>query len=285
MSVQPAEHIIEALTYLQKFSGECVLIKLGGSILNNKELVKSLCADLKLLKSAHMTFVLVHGGGQAINQVLNQYQLSSTFQDGLRITTDAMMDLIEMALCGQVNQHLVRTLNSVGVCAVGLSGADNHLFQCEPYSQTHHRVGKITHLNTQLIEYFIAQQYDTAKGIIPVVAPVGMDIQGQALNINADNAASELAIALKIKKIIYLTDQDGIFDQKKQIISRLNVQQLEELIQTKVVLGGMLAKVNAIMNALQRGHAQIHIINGKRPHSLLHELLTDAGVGTLCVRE
>lgn len=277
-----SESIVEALSYLKKFSGETILIKLGGSILNDPQLVKQLCHDISLLQVANIRFVLVHGGGKAINEVLDVYNIASVFQDGLRVTTDAMMDLIEMVLCGRVNQMLVRTLNAVGFAAIGLSGTDHRLFQCDYFNAEYGRVGKIIQVNTDVIIHYLTSQNNKQGGIIPVIAPVGIHENGEALNINADFAASECAVALGVKKIIYLTDQNGIYDDNKNIYSQLSLVHLQELIDNCVVTDGMLAKVNAIINALEQGVTQVHIINGNYKHALLTELLTDTGIGTVC---
>jgi acetylglutamate kinase len=277
-------HVLPPLTKIQHNPTETILIKLGGSILTDMTLVQQLCREILLLRSHNFRFVIVHGGGQAINRVLDVYQIKSTFHQGLRVTTDEMMTIIEMVLCGQVNQMLVRTLNSLGVAAVGLSGADHGLLQCDFFSVHHGRVGQIQHVDTTVVDHFVNTQHHQQGGIIPVIAPVGLHQNGQALNINADFAASECAVALGIKKIIYVTDQDGIYDAAKNRIAACTLAQLQKLIDDRIVTEGMLAKVRAMINALAQGVSCVHVINGQRSNALLTALVTedDRTTGTVC---
>ncbi|NKB46946.1 MAG: acetylglutamate kinase [Legionellales bacterium] len=237
--------------------------------------------DLKLLKGVGIHVILVHGGGKAIDQALAMHHINSHFVDGLRVTSNAAMDIIEMVLCGHINNMLVKQLNHIGIRAVGLTGADDHLLQCEPISTQHERAGKVKAVNIQPI-INILHTPDSQVHPIPVIAPIGIDSQGQSLNVNADVAACEIAMALGVNKLIYLTDQDGIFDADGQRLSSLDTHQLQQLIDQQIVKEGMLTKVRAILTALQTNMNHIHIINGQRPHALIEELFTVAGIGSLC---
>ncbi len=268
--------MIEALEYVKKFSGCQFLIKLGGSILENTTLMKKICFDFQLLRAANIKIILVHGGGKAIDQALKVYKLKSVFKDGLRVTTSAQMKVIEMVLSGQINKLLVRTLNAMGISAVGLSGADHQMLCCQPWSSEHGHVGRIQTINAVMIEQLHAIH------LLPVIAPIGVGEKGKAYNINADWVASCLAVALKVDKLIYLTDQDGIQNKDHQVISTANAAGLHHLIQDKVVSDGMLTKVSAILHALKKGIDNIHIVNGHRPHAVIQETFTKNGVGTLC---
>ena len=282
ITTQQQKIIESALSYVKDFKGSSILIKLGGSILDDPDLVKQLCDDLSLLRAAGIAIVIVHGGGKAINKALTTYQMPSTFIDGLRITTKDMMDIIEMVLSGHVNKMLVRMLNAANVNALGFSGADNKLLQCSYLNKQLGFVGNIEAINNSLIHTLLATQSNTDTGIIPVISPVGIDAHGQALNINADWAASHLACSLQFKKLIYLTDEPGIYDSNKNILSTLSINQLQALIEEKTVSGGMLIKVKTIIHALKNGIEHVHIINGKQKNTLISELFTKQGIGTIC---
>ena len=272
----------ETLTYVKQLYGSRLLIKLGGSVLEDAALVERLCIDLSLLQAAGITPIIVHGGGRAIDKALQVQGLTSTFHQGLRVTDPKMMDTIEATLCGQVNKRLVRQLNACGARAVGLSGSDDHLLQCTVLAPEYGLVGNIEQVNTLLLEQLLAATGQTP--VIPVIAPIGVDASGQALNVNADWAASRIALALGMHKLMYLTDQDGILDANGQTLSQLTAEQLQHLIDHSVVQCGMLTKVKTVLNALQHGLDHIHIINAKKNHAILDELFTHQGSGTLCRR-
>ncbi len=274
-------HITNTIAYLNQFRGKTFLIKLGGSILDNDTLIESMCADLKLLKQAGINIIIVHGGSKAINSALTMHNIESQFIDGLRVTSLAAMNIIEMVLCGQVNTLLVRKLNHIGIQAVGLAGSDGNMLLCDYYSKQHGYVGTISSVDCSPIMQLISRQ-STTSDIIPVIAPVGVDKQGNPMNINADHAAAELAVALQVDKLIYLTDQDGIYDQHGTLLSELCYAELNKLIDNKTVYGGMLTKVRAILSVLENNSNDIHILNGNTNHVLFEELFTVNGVGTLC---
>jgi acetylglutamate kinase len=277
----PTRGVIATLGYVKKFAGTTVLIKLGGAALQDEKLVENLCDDLSLIRSVGVNIVLVHGGGPSINQELTLRGISWEFVDGLRVTTPQMMDVIEMTLCGFVNRRIVRTLNQSGVPAVGISGTDASTLFCKKQSAKLGQVGEISQVNTSYINAILNTQ-EKGIGTIPVIAPVGVGKKGEAYNINADWAAVRIAEALGIKKVLFLTDQEGILDSTQKLIQELDAGELENLIETSVVQGGMLAKARTVLHALRNGVTDVHIFNARRPNGLIEELFTDLGVGTVC---
>lgn len=270
------QDVIATLKYVNKFSGHTLLIKLGGAVLEDASIVSKICEDLNRIRSVGVKVVLVHGGGPSINNELKLRGIQWDFIDGQRVTTPEMMDVIEMVLCGHVNQKLVRQLNNSGSRAIGLSGADAGTLVCAQASPKLGQVGRIDSVGTQLIDSILAS--DT----IPVIAPIGMGQDGAAFNVNADWAASRIAQALGIKKMLFLTDQDGILDVRGKVIPELDAAELEQIAEKGIVHGGMLAKVQTVIHALRHGVSDVHILNARRPHSLIEELFTDGGVGTIC---
>lgn len=284
IKVEGISSIIHTLRYANQFRGKIFLIKLGGSVLNDASLIQSLCEDIKMLKDAGIKVLIVHGGSKAINEHLSINNIPSTFIEGLRVTSKEAMKIIEMVLCGHVNKLLVRKLNSIGLQAIGFSGTDNKLLECNYYSEEHGQVGEIHTVNASILSHFLANNEDCFD-CIPVIAPVGSDQNGNPLNINADYAASHVAKAIKADKLIFITDQDGIYDKNKGIYSVLSKKELLGLIKNKTVQGGMLTKVKAILAALNDKLSHVHILNGKKKHSLIEEFFTINGVGTLCKNE
>lgn len=270
-----------ALGYVKKFTGTSVLIKLGGAALEDQSLVAALCEDLSLIRGAGVNVVLVHGGGPAINRELERREIKWNFVDGLRVTTPEMMEVIEMVLCGKVNRTIVRTLNQSAVRAIGISGSDARTLFCKPMRKDLGLVGEVTSVRPAAIEAILKTQ-DEGIGTIPVIAPIGVGENGQAYNINADWAAVRIAEALGIDKVLFLTDQEGILGADGKLVQELDAGDLEILIETGVVKGGMLAKVSTVIHALKNGVKDVHIFNARRPHGLLEELFTDHGVGTVC---
>ena len=281
MTKQAISELLASIDYVNQFRGKTFLIKLGGAILENATNLKHLCKALKLLTEVGIHIVIVHGGSTAINQVLKQHQIESTFVDGQRVTSLEAMNVIEMVLCGHVNKQIVRQLNHIGIQATGLSGSDNSMLVCDAYSHEHGYVGLIKSVNTQPIAW-VMQSGKTAVDCIPIIAPIGVNEFGQPMNINADYAACELAIALQVDKLIYLTDQDGILDAHGKVISEISKEALNDLVTKQIVHGGMLTKSKAILVALNAHLNHVHVLNGNHPHALIQELFTTDGVGTLC---
>ena len=274
--------VIATLGYVRKFSGTTILIKLGGAALQDSKLVNSICKDLMMIQSVGVSVVLVHGGGPSINAELTLRGIEWSFIEGQRVTTPPMMDVIEMVLCGSVNRRIVRTLNQSGVKAVGLSGSDGSTLFCKQAKSELGRVGQVEKVDTSLIQSILNTHSAGGSGAIPVIAPVGVGKDGQAFNINADWAAVRIAEALGIEKVLFLTDQEGILDGEKKLIAELDAGELENLIETSVVQGGMLAKTRTVLYALRHGVKDVHVLNAKYPHGLIEELFTDRGIGTVC---
>lgn len=280
--VNLAQSVLDTLSYVRKLGGETILIKLGGAALKESDLVESICEDFALIQSVGLNLVLVHGGGPSINEELTIHGITWEFIDGQRVTTPKMMDIVEMVLCGQVNRRVVRTLNHAGVHAVGLSGADGRTLLCKQASVKLGQVGTVDKVDVTMIRSILNSKTEAGAGYIPVIAPVGMGKSGQAFNVNADWAACHIALALGIKKILYLTDQNGILDGQGQLISELDAGELENLIETGVVKGGMLAKAQTMLYGLKHGVKDIYVLNARKPHGLIEELFTNRGVGTVC---
>ena len=249
-SSQGADGVLATLSYVRKFTGTTVLIKLGGAAMQDSKLVTQICEDLTLIRSVGVSVVLVHGGGPSINQELALRGIQWEFIDGQRVTTPEMMDVIEMVLCGSVNRRIVRTLNRSGVRAVGMSGADASTLLCRQADPRLGQVGKIEQVNPAFIRSVLGTQTEPGIGAIPVIAPIGIGRKGEAFNINADWAASRIAQALGIQKLLFLTDQDGILDSGLKLMPELDAGELETLIERGVVKGGMLAKAQTIVHAL-----------------------------------
>ncbi len=268
--------VLDTLQYVQRFAGRTILVKLGGAALQDSQLVTELCADFALIRAVGVKLVLVHGGGPSINEELTAHGITWEFVEGQRVTTPEMMDVVEQVLCGGVNRRIVRTLNHAGVAAVGISGADSRMLQCKQADPKLGQVGAIERVDPTIIQKLLSDGY------VPVIAPVGFGRGGEALNVNADWAASRIAQALGIQKVIYLTDQNGILSAEKRLLSELDAGDLELLIEQGVVQGGMLAKARTMIDALKNGVADIHVLNARRAHALIEELFTDAGVGTVC---
>ncbi len=280
--IVPTGAILETLKYVQRFCGTGILIKIGGAALEDMNIVKRLCEDLALIRACGISLILVHGGGKSINAELKRHNIEWTFHEGQRVTTPEMMGIIEMVLSGKSNKTLVRTLNTAGIPAVGLSGSDGNMIRCSMESADLGLVGKIEKIDTAILQHYMDSQKESGKGYIPVVAPMGVGTEGEPYNVNADWAAAGIAQVLGMKKLVYLTDQDGILDEEGSLITRFTSESLEELKKTPAVSGGMLAKVNTILYALGGGIDAVHVINGTKPHSIVKELFTESGTGTIC---
>lgn len=282
-SIQKAKVLIEALPYIRDFEGKTVVIKYGGAAMLDPELRRSTAQDVVLMKYVGMNPVIVHGGGPAINNTLKRLDIQSTFSpQGLRVTDDATIEVVEMVLAGTVNKDIVSLLNTAGSTAVGLSGKDGNLLFAQKKvpadgSDIGH-VGEITQVNTRIIETL------TAAGIVPVIAPIATDRDGGTWNINADTAAGEVAGALRAEKLVFLTDTPGLLRDVKDpesLIHQLRSDEVTSLTESGIIAGGMIPKVEACLNALNAGVRKTHIIDGRVSHSLLLEIFTRQGLGTL----
>ncbi|MGF1537427.1 MAG: acetylglutamate kinase [Elainellaceae cyanobacterium] len=271
----------EALPYIQRFTGRTVVVKYGGAAMKDGRLKADVMRDVVFLACVGLRPVLVHGGGPEINTWLGKLGIEPQFKDGLRVTDAPTMDVVEMVLVGRVNKEIVTLISQAGGSAVGLCGKDGNLIRAR--SQGHEGigfVGEVSVLDPKVVETL------AAAGYIPVISSVAADETGQAYNINADTVAGELAAALGAEKLILLTDIPGILRDRhdaESLIPKLNIQQARELIDEGVVAGGMIPKVNCCVRSLAQGVRATHIIDGRVPHALLLEILTDAGVGSMIV--
>lgn len=275
------QSIIDTLKYVKSHADKSLLIKIGGSVLDDAMQIQNICHDIALIRAAGFKVVIVHGGSKAINKALENYAIDSHFVDGLRVTTKDAMTVIEMVLAGHINKMLVKALSQAGLPAIGLSGVDEKLLQCDKFSQQHGCVGTVKRVNTGLIEQKIEAQV-SQQGSIPVIAPVGISDDSQSLNVNADWAASHIAVALKVDKLIYLTDTPGIYGSDQQVLSTVDAADVAGLLSDNIIQGGMATKIKAILHSLSQGINNVHIISGKQPHALVSELYSVEGVGTLC---
>ncbi|MES2964492.1 MAG: acetylglutamate kinase [Bdellovibrionota bacterium] len=257
--------------------GQRVLLKLGGATLQDETVIQQVARDVASATEAGASVAIVHGGGPAINEELTRRGITWTFFEGQRITTPEMMDVIEMVLCGQVNRKIVRELNANRVEALGFSGVDGRTLQCRVSDERMGLVGVVDSVDPSIFKSWM-----TATNRVAVMAPVGWGGQGRALNVNADWAAAQIACSLRVNRLVYLTDQDGILDQNKVLIPEASAAALERLIEIGVVAGGMLAKVRTILFALDHGVEGVQIANARKPNSLL-DVLTGKKIGTLCV--
>ena len=276
-----AELRCEALPWINKMSGKTFVIKYGGSAMEDPELCRQVVADIEMLKLMGVRIVLVHGGGKAINAMLKRLDVPVKFKDGLRVTDDETMEAVQEVLVGHVNQQLVWALNEYGHNAVGISGADGKTLKAEPVDPDLGRVGRIREVDASLINTILDDGY------IPVVATVGCGPDG-FYNINADVAADKIAEAMGADKLIYLTDVDGLFrdfSDEDSLVAQLTRTETHELLESGTLDGGMIPKIRSVAEALDAGVSEVVILNGTYPHSLLLEIFTDAGCGTMFTQD
>jgi acetylglutamate kinase len=278
--------LIESLPYMRQFHGETVVIKYGGHAMTDAELGRAFALNIVLLKYVGINPVIVHGGGPQIGRMLEALNIQSHFREGLRVTDDATMDVVEMVLVGKVNKEIVNMLNLAGCKAVGLSGKDGRLIRArkmemviENFKRTPEiidlgKVGEVVGVETSLLRSL------ERDGYVPVIAPVGVDDEGVTYNINADAVAGAVAGALKAKRLLLLTDVAGILDKNKELLSSLTVRQVHGLFEQGVLQGGMIPKVKCCLEALEEGVEKAMIIDGRLENSVLLELFTDKGIGT-----
>eukprot|EP00741_Cyanophora_paradoxa_P009465 tig00000144_g9169.t1 len=272
----------EALPYILKFTGKTMVIKYGGAAMVQSDLKDFVIRDLVFLSLVGIRPIFVHGGGPEINQWLSKVGIEKQFRNGLRVTDGPTMDVVEMVLTGRVNKELVALINKAGGRAVGICGKDGGLFQAIQRDPEYGFVGDVGKVDTKLLDTL------TQAGYIPVVASVAADESGQPYNINADTVAGEIAGALKAEKLILLTDVPGILKDAKDpgtLISVMNTKEAHGYIDSGVISGGMIPKVTCCMDTLKKGVNATHIIDGRKPHSLLLEIFTDGGIGTVLLPE
>lgn len=279
MTVEAAERarvLVEALPYIKRFHGQAVVVKVGGNAIGSRK--EETLLDLVLLRYVGMQPVLVHGGGPEITAMSERLGLEARFRNGLRVTDAATMDVVKMVLTGKVNPELVASINRLGGQAVGMSGEDGPCIVAEELDPELGLVGRVVQVNPEPITAMIERSY------IPVVASVGLGYDGNAYNINADTVAAEVAIALGAAKLILMTDVPGVLDGDQRVLSELTRSTAERLIAAGQVSGGMIPKLEACLRSLD-GVPSAHIIDGRTPHSLLLELFTEAGIGTMVTAE
>jgi len=269
----------EALPYIQRFAGRRIVIKYGGSAMSNKSLQEAVFRDLALLSCVGVKPIIVHGGGPEINHWLKKLDISPEFKDGLRVTNNQTMEVVEMVLVGRVNKQIVNGLNRLGARAVGISGCDGGLINARPLGDgSHGFVGDVAKINSEVLEPLLK------KGYLPVISSVAPTEDGNSHNINADTVAGELAAALGAEKLILLTDTPGILKNQKDpqsLIKQLRLSEARQLIDQGIVNGGMTPKTECCIRALAQGVKAAHIIDGQVSHALLLEVFTDAGIGTM----
>ncbi|MBQ4515741.1 MAG: acetylglutamate kinase [Clostridia bacterium] len=280
--IERAGILIEALPYIQKLYNKTVVVKYGGNAMINEDLKNSVIEDVTLLKYVGMHPVIVHGGGPDITAALKTYNVESHFVNGLRVTDADTMRIAQMVLVGKTNKEIVSLVNKKGGKAIGLCGIDGGMIQCEPLREDAEGnpidvgfVGKITGINTKMLKTLASDEY------IPVIAPIGTDKDGQSYNINADTVASAVATAIQAEKLIYLTDVEGVKDNDGNIIYEITTDDTLKLIEDGTISGGMIPKVTACSDAVKKGVNRVHIIDGRILHSILLEIFTDTGIGTM----
>jgi len=277
--------LIEALPYIKCFSDKTVVIKYGGSAMLNDELKKSVLQDIVLMKLVGIFPVIVHGGGPEINKMLKQIDKQPEFINGLRVTDEETMEVVEMVLSGKVNKDIVTNIQTQGFDAVGISGKDGNILKAQKKlinGQDAGFIGEIVEVNTNLIKILIQNDF------IPVIAPTAMGEDGNTYNINADYAASAIAGALEAEKLVFLTDIAGVLrniNDSNSIISSMTVSEAKKLIKEGIISGGMIPKVECCIEGVEKGVKTVHILDGRVEHSLLLEIFTDTGIGTMINRD
>lgn len=280
--IQKAGILIEALPYIQRLSGKTVVVKYGGNAMIDESITQTILQDITLLKYVGVNPIVIHGGGPEINKLLGKLQIPTEFHNGLRITDEPTMEVVQMVLTGKINKDIVSKLNCLGGKAIGLCGKDANLIEAikiDPVDGVDLGfVGEITNINIQLLELLAKDQY------IPVIASIGVGPDGESYNINADTVAGEIAVALKAEKLIFLTDIDGIRmipEDSDSLISSISIDEIYDLIEKKIIQGGMIPKVKGCIRAIEKGVNRTHILDGTIPHPILLEIFTDKGIGTM----
>jgi acetylglutamate kinase len=280
---QQAQTLVEALPYIQKYTGKTIVVKYGGNAMISDELRQAVMKDIILLHLVGIRVVVVHGGGPEISDMLKKIGHQSHFVDGLRYTDEVTMDVVQSVLCGKVNKNLVAQLNRLGGSAVGLCGMDGQMFQAECLNEKYGLVGEIVKVNPEPVMTALE------NGYIPVVSTVAQGVDADtAYNINADTAAAQLAVALNAEKLILLTDIRGLLRDPKDENTLINVVHTFEvpgLVEEGVISGGMIPKMECCVDAIHGGVDRVHILDGRIPHSILIELLSDKGIGTMMIHE
>ena len=277
-----AQVLAEALPYIQKYYKKTIVVKYGGNAMVSEDLRKSVISDIILLKLVGINTVVVHGGGPEINHMLDKVGKESEFVDGLRYTDQETMDIVQMVLCGKVNKDLVATLTAAGGSAVGLCGLDGNMLQAQRRvvnGKEYDLVGDVIKVDPTVIHNAIANEY------IPVISTVARGVDGESsYNINADTVAGEIAARLQAEKLIFLTDTDGIYEDyqdKNSLMSVISIEKINDMIASGAIEGGMIPKVQGCIKGIESGVHRTHILDGRIPHSILTEMLSHKGIGTM----
>ena len=277
-TIERANIICEALPYIHQYSGKTLVIKYGGNAMNDEAITTTILQDVAALKIVGVNPILVHGGGPEINRLLDKVGIQSQFVGGMRVTDEATMEIAQMVLCGKINKNIAGELNSMGVKAIGLCGKDSQLIKAEKLDEKLGYVGKITEINAELLELLARDEF------IPVIASIATDDHGNSYNVNADVAAAAIGAAMHAEKLLFLSDIDGIMankDNRQTLIDRISISDLRAMIERGDIRGGMVPKANSCIDAIERGIGSVFVLNGTLPHSILLELFTDSGVGTM----
>ncbi len=280
--IKKAEVLTEALPYIQKLRGKTIVIKYGGNAMISDELRNTVMEDIILLKYVGANPILVHGGGPDISGALKQYNIESKFINGLRVTDEETVKIAQMVLVGKTNKEIVALINKHGGYGIGICGIDGNIIKCKKMTQDADGneidigyVGDIISINSKALDILATGDY------IPVIAPIGIDDEGQSYNINADTVAGSVASAMKAEKLVMLTDIEGILDKDKNIILSMTCREVEQKVADGTIAGGMIPKTRGCVEAIEHGVKRVHIIDGRVPHCILLEIFTDAGVGTM----
>jgi acetylglutamate kinase len=284
---ETARILSEALPFLQRYDDQVIVVKYGGHAMVDPELARKFARDIVMLKVCGLHPIVVHGGGPQINKMLDKLDVKAEFREGLRVTDQATMDIVEMVLAGSINKAIVAQIQQAGGRAVGISGKDGNLMIAERYvkKKTDHKTGKTEEIDFGFVGEPVRINTDILNSIIrndsiPVVAPIGVGWEGETFNVNADTAAGAIASATQAKRLLLLTDVAGVLDNKKELIHELRVADLPELISSGIITGGMIPKVESAAAVVESGVEGVIILDGRVPHSVLLELLTPLGVGT-----
>lgn len=273
-----AEILTQAVPYIKEYTGKYVVAKYGGNAMTDPQLKKSVMQDILLLQLVGVKVILVHGGGPEISAMLKKLSIESHFENGLRVTDDDTMEVVQMVLAGKVNKSLAADLSALGGRAVGICGIDGGLIKVHQKSEKLGHVGEIDEINTKILDDLLD------GGFIPVISSIGIDDDGNPYNINADTAAAKIAAALHAESMVVMSNINGVLrdkDDENSLISQMSLADAEELKKSGIIAGGMIPKVDCCTNAVKEGVKKVFIINGEIPHAILIELLTDEGLGTM----
>lgn len=287
-----ARVLTEALPYIQRFTGKTIVVKFGGNAMVDPQLHESFARDVVLMKLVGMNPVVVHGGGPQIGELLKKLNIHTEFVNGMRVTDSQTMDVVEMVLGGSVNKEIVASIQRAGGKAIGVTGKDGQLIRARKLKVNRYspelgaseivdigHVGEVEQIDTEVLQVILGSHF------IPVIAPIGVDDQGNTYNINADLVAGRIAQVMQAEKLMLLTNVAGLLDREGNVLTGLSTQRVDALIEDGTIAGGMLPKIGCALDAVKGGVASAHIIDGRVPHAVLLEIFTNVGIGTLITRQ